>query len=245
MLITQDWLLVKLKQPVSVWSSWHCVVSYLCLCMWKVKIKRRYMISVILLLQCTVSPDSPFFFFSFSVCAVAAVWICYSLDALYTTQKNKIPFNLRYQTTIMPLYSPQFFFKKKDYFFAPLSLSFCHTLSWFLSLNCIPLSLSCASILVSLNWISLQLEWNHQSKEYKGSLVFVYMYIHIYILLLWVYLWWWFWIGVFGGGGNKPDSVLCLSAQGHFLSALSVSTIQRWYTSERKKEREKKRVFFS
>lgn len=128
MLITQDWLLVKLKQPVSVWSSWHCVVSYLCLCMWKVKIKRRYMISVILLLQCTVSPDSPFFFFSFSVCAVAAVWICYSLDALYTTQKNKIPFNLRYQTTIMPLYSPQFFFKKKI-IFLPLSLCLSVTLS--------------------------------------------------------------------------------------------------------------------
>lgn len=67
------------------------------------------------------------------------------------------------------------------------------------------------------------------------------MYIHIYIILC-VYLWWWFWIEVFGGGGNKPDSVLCLSAQGHFLSALSVSTIQRWYTTEREK---KKEFFFS
>lgn len=67
------------------------------------------------------------------------------------------------------------------------------------------------------------------------------MYIHIYMYIykiLCVYLWWWFWIEVFGGGGNKPDSVLCLSAQGHFLSALSVSTIQRWYTTEREKKKE-------
>lgn len=148
---------------------------------------------------------------------------------------------MRYQTTIMPLYSPQK--NKKRLFFGPsLSVFLCHTLSLYFSLLLHSPPKTCASILVSLNWISLQLGWNHQSKEYKGSLVFVGLFTCTYIYILCVYLWWWFWIGVFGGGGNKPDSVLCLSAQGHFLSALSVSTIQRWYTSER--ERERKSIFF-
>lgn len=65
-----------------------------------------------------------------------------------------------------------------------------------------------------------------------SSLHYMYIQHSCYILR-----WWCFYIQVFGRGGgrgggsgsNKPDCVLCLSAQGHFLSALSVSTIQRWW----------------
>jgi len=130
-----------------------------------------------------VSWLSPFL----SVCAVAAVWICYSLDALYTTQKNKShsTCGTRQQLCHFTAHKKN----KKRLFFGPsLSVFLCHTLSLYFSLLLHFSHKTCASILVSLNWISLQLGWNHQSKEYKGSLVFVGLFTCTYIYIYYVYI---------------------------------------------------------
>jgi len=107
------------------------------LCMWCVKINRRYMISVILLLQCTVSPGTPFL----SVCAVAAVWICYSLDALYTTQKNKSHSTCGTRQQLCHFTAHKKKIKKKKIIFLvlpSLSFSVIPFLSLFLSLTAFP-----------------------------------------------------------------------------------------------------------
>lgn len=174
------------------------------------------------------------------------LWICYSLDALYTQNKPLSTCGTRQQLCHFTAHKNLY---KKDYFFLFLSLKFSITQQT----NTLSLSLSTAAFCLSVSVFSFnsnpnlfQFWWggtiNQKNKQKKRVPLFLgfsslhYMYIQhsCYILR-----WWCFYIQVFGRGGgrgggsgsgsNKPDCVLCLSAQGHFLSALSVSTIQRWW----------------